>query len=83
VADISCPRVRDGWFLTTIWFLYGGFKDLADMLRILRNCKRNGVRRCSVRSHQNVGDENYDLKADKTWFDQCLSETCLLKESEI
>ena len=42
---------------TTIWFLWGGFKDLFDMFRTLRTIKRDALDDGSVSGHQNVSDE--------------------------
>ena len=42
---------------TTIWFIWGGFKDLFDMFRTLRTIKRNELDDGTVQDHHNVGDE--------------------------
>ena len=42
--------------ITTIWFLWGGLKDLADLYRMLSSIKRDELDDGSVEKHRNLED---------------------------
>ncbi|MFH1614264.1 MAG: sodium:solute symporter [Planctomycetota bacterium] len=54
---------------TTIWFVYGGFRDLVDLFRRLSIVKRNIYDDGSVHAGHNVADEKFEETEKDTEFE--------------